>query len=265
MVVDEEETVRVAEDDLRILLKYATPELTASPQWMRQIRRRVVRRRRRRLALLTAVTGVGAVALAVGTLTGAGVLDPGPQRPARLPAAVGTVGASSSPGGAGTDTEKDADDLGLVMPLPAGWQRLSTSDARSLVTIFIGNGQRLTGSTCDEPTRDPFTCAPVSRLGAGEALMVLRQEDQPYNWSWRKTFTVRPADQVDDGCRAIGGYKELMGWGAAPEPAVKRPVINAYVCLRGPSSSTLAQVEDILDDAVLPAVPSAEPDGYPHH
>ncbi|KIF68781.1 hypothetical protein HY68_09375, partial [Streptomyces sp. AcH 505] len=118
MVVDEEETVRVAEDDLRILLKYATPELTASPQWMRQIRRRVVRRRRRRLALLTAVTGVGAVALAVGTLTGAGVLDPGPQRPARLPAAVGTVGASSSPGGAGTDTEKDADDLGLVMPLP---------------------------------------------------------------------------------------------------------------------------------------------------
>lgn len=236
----EEETER-QERQLARLLRTGTPRLATGPDWIPQIRRRVVRRRRRRrAALLTAVTAVAGVVLATG-LTGTS-----PTRPAPLaePAQVSTAQRTTGP---------VTNYLDLTLNTPGGWHTLNTADATSYVTVFVANRPLGPAGRCTEPTKGGFTCSPVSRLADDEVLIAFRQEDDPpeARWSPHSMFRVQPLDGPDVGCRSLGGDQELKGWGRPAHPETNLLAINAYVCLRNASDTTRHEAENLLGSAVL--------------
>lgn len=230
------------ERELRLVLRYGTPDLGAPVDRMRHVRRRVVRRRRR-LALLTAVTSVAAAVGLVGALHASGAL--GPLR-TREPVP-GLPMAADVP--RPRTTAPVADDLGLVLWTPPGWRTLTQPDATSLVTVFVANRPMEPTDRCETPTVGGFTCAPVAALADGEVLIAFRQEDPGPRAGERRTFTVRVLDRPDAGCRALGGDRQLMGWGSVPAQVHDRPAINAYACLRGASEKTRATVGKLLTTA----------------
>src|SRR5262249_17758457 len=117
------------EEDLRLLLERTAPRLPAPEQWMRQIRKRVVRRRRLRAA--GAVAGV----VAAASLTALLRSPVGPSGTDHPPPAATTSPPSLSPPPPSTPAPTPSSSLGgrifrspgfpgLAIRLPEGWHSM---------------------------------------------------------------------------------------------------------------------------------------------
>jgi hypothetical protein len=227
------------EQRLSELLERAVPILPAPPDRMRQVRRRVVRGRRRRAAAAAAVTGAAAIALLYGSL---GTWSSGSPASTRT-----QLDFPSSSG-----RHLDLSNWTLSFDLPHGWYARERTDRSGAVTVFVADRPMPAEGTCPPTaTGGVYDCAPLSALAKGETLISFRQAERPLavDTGTRGESSAYPGPGA--GCRALGGDQELLrpGWTGRSD-GTSFPV-DAHVCLRGVSATTLDEVSDLLDSAAV--------------
>ncbi|GGT20251.1 hypothetical protein [Streptomyces purpureus] len=229
---------KAQEAGLRALLERAVPELAAPEGRMRRVRERVVRRRRRRAAVAGGALAVAGVLLAGGVLRPESL--PAPQGPPASPATVPADPAVRYP-----------ELAGLSLRLPPGWYGLHSPARPGLKAGATGFAapQRLTPyeETC-RPAPDVF-CAPLERLDADGALLVLRISGQPSLQPKVRPGRAPNRVRLSGSCRALGGAHEYVTLLDAPEAAGTGSVLVVTACLGRDGDRRLEEIRQILATA----------------
>jgi len=248
-VPDHDMTDTGEDAELRVLLQRLVPHLAAPADRMRQVRRRVRRRRRTRAATAGALAAAG-LALWLGTGS------PGAPQDTALPAA-------SPPTGADAHERRFTTDSGLTLTLPPGWQALAVPRGDDGAVVYAAvqplDADRVPG-TCGRDTTgtvDTFTCAPLSALVRGGALVAFETPDTETSdteTSDAEEPTAPPATRLTpapapgDACRSLGGKLQYAAL-VLPAPKRARSALRVSICLgepparpadgdtRGPASS----------------------------
>lgn len=215
--------------ELRVLLRRSVPHLEAPADRMRQVRRRVRRRR------LTRAATVGALA-AVGLALWLGTGSPGTPPDTALPAA-------SPPTGAGAHDRRFTTDSGFTLTLPPGWQALAVPRGDGGAVVYAAvqplDADRVPG-TCGRDTTgtvDTFTCAPLSELVRGGALVAFETPDARTSHAEEPTAPpgtpLTPAPAPGDACRSLGGKLQYAAL-VLPAPKPARSALRVSICLGEP-------------------------------
>ncbi|MGW4897410.1 hypothetical protein ACWEQL_34935 [Kitasatospora sp. NPDC004240] len=263
--------VAEVEQELRVLLHRAAPELPAPADRMARILDRADRtRRRRRSAALTAGLTAG---LAAAVLVAAPAIAPTPGPavgPAAGPAA-GPTGVTGPPAPTPTP-EVGADparpvrfpDLGgVVLDLPANWYAIAAPSYDPMNSLGHLSTQALTAkATCPPPTGEPKSplavCTPTGELDSGGVLITLMLTTSsagPEASAGPEQLTEQPLGLV---CQARGGTLSLEG----ERTGIAKGVVLLEACLREPDQRTIEQVRRLLASlrpAGLQGGASAEP------
>lgn len=258
------------EDELRLLLEHAVPHLSAPAERIRLVRRLVVRRRRRRAALVTVVTGVVAVAALVPLLR-----LPHGATSAALPGASGSP-PSSGPATSASGRPNDVllspgeygpmqlPDAGASLNLPVSWKlyRVPTPGAETVLTDFITNESQSGTDSCAISGAGVFSCAPTRLTEGGVVVSFRQQPATTKNTAGLRTkapFMPGPPGPADEGCRTLGGDRELIAPGLPRADGNQLVQVNAYACFKGATELTLTIVQKALQNAVLGTLPTEDP------
>lgn len=254
-VTDLDEAGAGAEDELRVLLERAVPQLPAPAQRLERVRMRMRRRRRRRTAAVTvsAVLAVAAVVAVPGLVRPQGggsapaVVATGGPAVATTPAAggarsrgPGTGTGTASPGGYRPDGME-----GLRLRPPKGWKILEDPDTDS---VFLSSQSLvLPDGGCDHAL-DGF-CTPLARVLASDgALVMFRLTRSPAQEQKLSGFALPLEDQPPySSCLAVTGTRQMgrtmVGSGGSGT------VVWAVACLAHPSAAQTARVRDLIGSA----------------
>ncbi|MFI7682330.1 hypothetical protein ACIBWG_06590 [Streptomyces griseoaurantiacus] len=212
--------------ELRVLLQRVVPHLEAPADRMRQVRRRVRRRRRRRAAAAGALAGAG---LAFWLATG----SPGAPPDAALPAA-------SPPGEADTNVRRFTTASGLTLTLPPGWRALDVPRGDDTAVVYAAvqplDADRVPAGCGDTTgTVDTFTCAPLTALVRGGALVAFETLDGVTSTPPPRT-RLTPDPGPGDVCRSLGGKLQYAAL-VLPAPHQARSVLRVSICLGEPPAT----------------------------
>ncbi|SNS04075.1 hypothetical protein SAMN05216252_102451 [Actinacidiphila glaucinigra] len=239
--------------ELGVLLERVVPQTPAPHDRMTQIRRRVRRHRRRRVA-------VGAAA-ALGGLTAAAVVaaallqptDPAMPRGQHVVPAASPDRAMPAPGSPlpsptrSTDSAYDLVSLdalsGLRLKLPgSGWTSLVATAPDGRVVGFVGAQPLQERNECTKQEMVAYSvCPPVGKVAVGGALISFRQVDKLGGGSLPGRFVVKGVADAGDGCRALGGGRELTAWGQAPDRSSAVGLVVS-ACFDRPAKGTVEGV-----------------------
>jgi hypothetical protein len=259
---------RLSEDELRVLLERAVPQLPAPPQRLERVRERALRRRRRR-TVGVAATAVVAVALAGLVLPGLGdrsgdrvpdaVRTLAPSAAGGAPSATDLTPTGSDPtptvdGGASRPPPTSAPALGpfhftelagLQLDLPVGWYTLAPPKAGA--TYVSSQPLGLPKDGCLHPL-DGF-CTPLVRTLApdGVLMMLSLSHNQAVADKIRTGGRTVSTTGMVTSCRSVGGTVQLGGLIA--DMSGSDVLIQVTVCLAGPTAARQAQVQDALTAA----------------
>lgn len=243
-----------AEDELRVLLERAVPQLPAPAQRLERVRERMRRRRRRRAA----AAGAGAV-LAVAAL----VAVPGLVRPhggGAAPAVVATGGPPplrTTPAGHGSppygpastpasdDGYRPVGMKGLRLRPPDGWRILEDPATGS---VFLSTQTLVLPQGGCAHALDGF-CTPLARVLADGGTLVMFRLEYGKAEAGKMRDLELPLTEEDpyESCRTVNGTRQMgrtMVGGTA-----SGTVVWTTACLAHPSPAQLAQVGDLLASA----------------
>ncbi|MGV9264802.1 hypothetical protein ACWDRR_09090 [Kitasatospora sp. NPDC003701] len=255
------------EDELRVLLQRATPDLPAPADRMDRIRERADRtRRRRRVAGLGAglTGGLVAAALAAAPATapapsrtvlspasgGPASVGPSPETPPpHLPPATAGSSPSSSPTVSPTAVPSSFagaqavlfPELGrVILDVPRGWS-----------TLILPNG---TGYAASQPMSvAPYCppwlsdCAPLEALNADGVLIAVTLIDDPAHVEKLAGITAAAEDTaLDKDCSLRGGTRQLTGHRTVTV-AGTTAVVELTACLNRPAARTVELVQRVVD------------------
>lgn len=261
--------VTAVEEELRVLLRRAAPELPTPADRLERVLERADRTRRRRRT--AALVGGLACGLTAAVLAAAPAIAPGPGRTgAAIAPAAAPVTTSPAPSATPEPTDSPAPgsrpiafpDLGgVVLDLPDGWYALATSES-------TGSGARTPiGQLADEPLTPRYlcpsdqqaTCPPLILLPDGGALLTLGLDydtGAPAVTGRPATMTEQPLDKV---CRIRGGTHTFVG----ERGGLTKGDVRLEACLNNPSSRTLDLVQRILDSLRADDPRDVEPEPAP--
>ncbi|MFD7581529.1 hypothetical protein [Kitasatospora sp. NPDC059817] len=250
------------EDELRILLHQAVPELATPEDRMERVRARAIgTQRRRRAAGLGAGLTAGLVAAA---LAAAPAIAPTPERGVAAGPSVAAGPAETVPGGeppaptAGASASATPTMVptarsqihftsypNLALDLPSGWYSQGTfsGDPRNGIG-YLANGPIGPVSPCRTAG---IACPSDTLLPVGGALLTLRLVDQPDLVGKFTTSSAVTSDiALDKECLTLGGTRELIGHRAVARTGTL-VLIQLTACMRVPSHVTIQQVQQVLD------------------
>lgn len=261
------------ENELRVLLERAVPQLPAPAQRLERVRERVRRRRRRRVAGISAAV-VAAVATAGLLLPGGPPAGRSAAEPGRAPASAGVPGTGTATGPAGTATVPAGAtptvsatdtvtsptsptypplrlsrfaDLPLTLRLPDGWD---VREAQG--TVFAASQPLNTAkASCKDPTG--AFCTPLARqLAPGGVLFTLTVTRNPVVLAKAHPAAggVTPT-AVSKSCRVAGGTEQLyvlMRASRQPAPAM---ALSGWVCLARPTDAQRQTARDVVTTAAF--------------
>ncbi|MGW6916093.1 hypothetical protein ACWGB8_20085 [Kitasatospora sp. NPDC054939] len=244
------------EQELRVLLHRAAPELPAPDDRMDRVLARADRTRRRRRT--AALTGGLTAGLAAAVLASAPATAPGPPPGAlrSVPAAAPSATETAVPP---TPTRSIRfPDLNLTVAVPVDWYRtLRAGWDDSRTTLYLAS-QPLSDKAACSPPLDALcaSAAPLAESGAGplaeDGVLVSVRVD-PGRIIGDTPAPLRPGVMtelpVDKSCALHRGTRFLRG--ERTDLPVKAPV-RVEACLNDPSPATVAQVQALLD-SLLPA------------
>jgi hypothetical protein len=239
---DAHEPQEQLESELRVHLERGVPHLAAPGDRMRKVRRRAARHGRRRRALLTAVTGVLAVAVLAGPLR---------SHLGGAPAGTGTGSAAPVRDRSGVPSLRTLVVAGLNLRLRDNWHDVTVADARGHVHEFVVNRSLGSAGACPAQTTGNFWCAPQSALSRDEALISFRHAQPSGRASKDPVFALTGSKKPSNDCAELGGDQEIFGLGATVTSAGGTVATNTYICLREPSPRTLAEVKELLGTAAF--------------
>ncbi|CAG7652072.1 hypothetical protein [Actinacidiphila bryophytorum] len=240
--------VTEAEDELRVLLERAVPQLPAPAQRLERVRERMRRRRRRR----TAAVGVSAV-LAVAAV----VAVPGLVRPhgGAAPAVVATGGPApvrTTPvrGPEPTPTPRDGyrpDGMqGLVITPPAGWQLLEDPDTGS---VFLSTQALVLPPNGCAHALDGF-CTPLARVLKDGGSLVMFHLTYSKVQAQKLGDVAMPLEDEDvlRSCRTVNGTRQ-MGRTIVDQAPGSGNAVWAVACMAQPSTAQKEQVRLLVANA----------------
>jgi hypothetical protein len=209
--------------ELRVLLQRVVPHLEAPADRMRQVRRRVRRRRRGRAA------AAGALAAAVWLGSG----SPGTPPDGALPAA-------SPPTRTDTGFRRLTTGSGLTLTLPPGWRALDVPRGDDTAVVYAAvqplDADRAPADCGDTTgTVDTFTCAPLTALVRGGALVAFETLDGGTSTPPPRT-RLTPAPAPGDACRSLGGKLQYAAL-VLPAPKQARSLLRVSICLGEPPAT----------------------------
>ncbi|MFC4034260.1 hypothetical protein ACFO3J_22685 [Streptomyces polygonati] len=258
------------EDELRVLLERAVPHLPSPAQRLERVRERVRRRTRRRAAGLSVAavlvvaaaglllpgvrTGGDTSAAPTVAATGARVTTLAPPASDSVPA--GPSASGTAPGRLATDPPTPTTPIsypyrrtgfpgltGLSLRLPAGWSSLQPAGAD---TDFVSSQPLGLPENGCAHALDDF-CTPLAyRLhpGSGVLMMLQVRHNGLMADKFRQMARQLSAEPPVEACRTVGGTTQ---WGSLiVDGAGSDVVIEATVCLAGPTPSLTARVRDML-------------------
>lgn len=244
-----------AEDELRVLLERAVPQLPTPPQRLERVRERVRRRRRRRAA---AVTGSAVLAVVAGLVAVPGVVLPrGGRADPGVVAISGPAKAGTTPAGKGSPTHgtdptptpvagyRPAGMNGLRLRPPEGWHILPDFATDS---VFLSTQALVLPQGGCAHALDGF-CTPLARvLADGGVLVMFRLEHNNVQAGKLLDLALPLADQEPYlSCRTVNGTRQ-MGRTMVGD-AASGAVVWTTACLSDPTPAQLAQVRDLLSSA----------------
>ncbi|WP_327289825.1 hypothetical protein [Streptomyces sp. NBC_01198] len=243
-----------AEDELRVLLERAVPQLPAPPQRLERVRERMRRRRRRRAA---AVTGSAVLAVVAVLAAVPGLLRPQGGGQAALPtvAASGPAGKPTAPAdhrptmstpAPTTDGGYQPDGMdGLRLRPPQGWRILADPATTS---VFLSSQTLVLPEKGCAHALDGF-CTPLARvLAGGGALVMFRSEPVKMQGDILHGMEQPLADaEVTTACHTVNGTRQLSR--TMVRSGGTSRMVWATACLSHPSPAQLAQVSDLLASA----------------
>ncbi|CAG6397375.1 conserved hypothetical protein [Actinacidiphila cocklensis] len=242
-----------AEDELRVLLERAVPQLPAPAQRLERVRMRMRRRRRRRTAAVTvsAVLAVAAVVAVPGLVR--------PQGGGSAPAVVATSGhavvATTPAGGAKTNGPgttppsaggyRPAGMEGLRLRPPKGWKVLPDPDTDS---VFLSSQSLVLPEGGCAHALDGF-CTPLARVLASDGVLVMFHLTQSSAQAQKFSgFALPLEDEVPySACLAVTGTRQMGR--TMVGSAGSGTVVWAVACLSHPSAAQTARVRDLIGSA----------------
>jgi hypothetical protein len=255
------------EQELRVLLERAVPQLPAPAQRLESVRERVRRRRRRRAAGLSA-TAVLAVAAAGLLLPGA--TDPGGSPPpdatgTLAPTVAGTASGTASDPAAGSapptavpTTTGEATFAPTAMPrrfptlsglrvaVPAKWSVLVAHDSPR---AYVSSQDLALPQAGCATQRDDF-CTPLVRMLDTDGVLVqftLSLDQGMADKARGPGRTGVTGESVVDACRAVGGTEQL---GALLADGSGSPaVVVATACLADPTPEQETRARELIAGA----------------
>jgi hypothetical protein len=212
--------------ELRVLLQRVVPHLEAPADRMRQVRRRVRRRRRGRAAAAGALAAAG-IALWLGSGS------PGTPPDGALPAA-------SPPTRTDTGFRRLTTGSGLTLTLPPGWRALDVPRGDDTAVVYAAvqplDADRVPADCGDTTgTVDTFTCAPLTALVRGGALVAFETLDGGTSTPPPRT-RLTPAPAPGDACRSLGGKLQYAAL-VLPAPKQARSLLRVSICLGEPPAT----------------------------
>ncbi|MFJ3220567.1 hypothetical protein ACIPLC_32170 [Kitasatospora sp. NPDC086801] len=258
------------EEELRVLLHQAVPDLATPEDRMERVRARAIGTRRRRRA---AGLGAGLTAgLVAAVLAAAPAIAPTPEQGAAAGQGMAAGPAETLPGGAptgpaaggGTPTATPTTGSGtptttptpgaqvrfpaypnVTVDLPSGWysQSAFTNDPQNGFG-YLATGPITHAASCRTAG---IACPSDVLLPVGGALLTLRLVDQP-DLAGKFTASSATISDIapDKDCLVLGGTRELLGYRAVARTGAL-VLIQLTACLREPSHPTLQQVQEVLD------------------
>ncbi|MEV0534802.1 hypothetical protein [Kitasatospora sp. NPDC050463] len=255
------------EDELRVLLQRAAPDLPAPADRMDRVRERAGRtRRRRRVAGLGAgltgglVAAVMAAAPATAPAPSNTVLHPATGGPtsvapvAEAPSPSPSPAAASSPSVSPSSVPSSRDgtqavlypELGrVILDVPRGW---------STLIMPTGRAPKSTGYTANKPlSAAPYCppwqsdCAPLEALDTDTVLVAVTVLDDPGHV--QKLAGKAPAAEdtaLDKDCGLRGGTRQLTGHRTVTVGGTAA-VVQLTACLNRPSARTVELVQRVVD------------------
>lgn len=255
--VADERNEEYPEDELRVLLHRAVPQLPSPAQRLERVRARVTRRRRRRTAALsvTAVAAAVAVSLTVPGLLHSSDGGGAPVGAAPAPTAVThapTPDARLDP----TPTPIISTTLdrytrvefrtlgGLTLTLPRAWSRLESAD------VSFAASQQMSGqnANCKQPM-DGYCSPLVKRLPSGGALVVLRPKYSRLTADKVRVSHQVYAPELTKSCLLAGGTQVWEALIADPARPGSDLVVDASVCLSRPTKAQSSEARSVLTTA----------------
>lgn len=250
------------EDELRVLLHRAVPQLPSPAQRLARVRERVVRRRRRRTAAASVTVVAAAVAAALtvpglvrspgGTTPAAAV--PAPTGPSHAPTPVRDPDTDPTPTPTRTAANPPTLDLyrlvdfatlgDLALRLPGDWTHQESAG------LGFASTQHLTTEkvTCDQPT-DGY-CSPLPlRLPRGGVLLVLKPQHSLQIADKVRVREVVATPGLSKSCVLAGGTQEWEALLADEVNSRSDMVVDATVCLARPTAGETAQAKGVLTSA----------------
>lgn len=249
------------EDELRVLLNRAVPQLPSPAQRMEGVRARAVRRRRRRTAALSVTAVAAAVALSLtlpGLLRPSGGGAPAGAAPAPVPRATATQHGTPAPVPTPTETSTEASTptmdpyrqvrfptLGsLSLRLPSTWSY------REWKGDGFASTQKLTTAKAPCTQAMDGYCTPLAgRMPRGGVLLVLQPEHSLATADKvRSTRNVFSAD-VNKTCVLAGGTQSWAVLIADRGRPGSDLVVEATLCLARPTADETALAKNVLATA----------------
>ncbi|MER5772210.1 hypothetical protein [Streptomyces sp. NPDC001985] len=261
------EPVDHAEDELRVLLERATPELSAPEGRLRQVRERVARRRRRRAgaAVLTVTALAVAGTLLPQTLDGLHHRPDSTASPAGTPSvrAVEALPAPGSVRGAGPLRFSELE--GLAVDLPSSWHALAApADSRNSVeAVGYLSTQPLTSLVRPCGRDRAPNCAPVERLAPGEVLIEVDDQTSVNPGREKTSRALGEPAGMDRFCERIGGSAMYTAEVLNEDRYHDLRSVFRVCVTDGTSERTVRQAQKIVDsaryrDRSAPAAPLTE-------
>ncbi|MEV7027120.1 hypothetical protein [Kitasatospora sp. NPDC093558] len=258
------------EQELRVLLRQATPHLAEPEDRIERILARADRARRRRRA---AGLGAGLTGgLLAAALAAAPAIAPAPSGTGALGAAGTSSPSASTAAPSPTPAPEGPDPVGplgtaisfrtvadMVVNVPKGWLTQENTWTGPEVSI---------GTLANQPIAEPTACAdkktlclPVGQLRGGGAVVTFRLVKEPSRIKAYAEQSV-PAQVTATGkeCTAVGGTTELVGYrtvASGPSPTL----IELTACLREPTGAEVEQVQQVLESIRSMDRTSTDPQG----
>jgi hypothetical protein len=245
------------ENELRVLLERAVPQLPAPAQRLDRIRERVRRRRRRRMAGLSAtvVAGVAAAGLLLpGGTAGTSPVGQGKAPPGAAPVSPAASLPSPTPTGSGPTTMSSRppgtyrlvsfSDPPLTLRVPAAWHASTDHGLVFVASEPVGASK----SVCRDPVSD--YCTPLQRgLRQGGAMLVLQVQDDPGMAA--KVRAGRPFSPLPltKSCRVEDGSEELYVITADTHVSASTRVLIGRLCMAAPTGAQRHTAQDIVTTA----------------
>lgn len=256
------------EDELRVLLQRAAPDLPAPADRMDRVRERADRtRRRRRVAGLGAglTGGLVAAALAAAPATAPApsntVLHPatggptsvGPVAEAPSPSLPPTA-ASNSPSVSPSSVPSSFDGARAVLFTEVGRVILDVPRGWSTLIMTPGGAPKSTGYTANKPLSvAPYCppwqsdCAPLEALDTDTVLIAVTLLDDPAHvQKLAGKATAAEDTALDKGCGLRGGTRQLTGHRTVTVGGTAT-VVELTACLNRPSARTVELVQRVVD------------------